>query len=380
MDFLKRTWAEIDLRALAHNYQVIRKQVGPACKIMAVVKADGYGHGDLQVASVFQKEGADWFAVSNIEEAMHLRQGGITRPILVLGYTPADRTEQLCANNISQTVFSLEYARQLSQQAKEAGITVNCHLKLDTGMSRLGFLCDQEHFDGSMKEIAETVALPGLACSGIFTHFACADEKNPDSDAFTFLQFERFEKAVEELKNRGIRFLLHHCCNSAATLRFPQMFLDMVRPGIILYGDAPTEDCSGILDLRPAMTLKSTVAMVKEVDKDSPVSYGRTFTAPKGTRLATVPIGYADGYRRTHSNRARMLVRGKSALVVGNVCMDQLMLDVTHIPEVQTGDEVIVFGTDGENAVPIESLAQDEKSIHYEVMCLIGKRVPRVYR
>ena len=165
-----------------------------------------------------------------------------------------------------------------------------------------------------------------------------------------------------------------------ATLRFPQMFLDMVRPGIILYGDAPTDDCSGILDLRPAMTLKSTVAMVKEVGKDSPVSYGRTFTAPEGTRLATVPIGYADGYRRTHSNRARMLVRGKSALVVGNVCMDQLMLDVTHIPEVQTGDEVIVFGTDGENAVPIESLAQDEKSIHYEVMCLIGKRVPRVYR
>ncbi|MBQ7083309.1 MAG: alanine racemase, partial [Oscillospiraceae bacterium] len=309
-----------------------------------------------------------------------LRQGGFTRHILVLGYTPADRTDQLCANNISQTVFSLEYARQLSQQAKEAGITVNCHLKLDTGMSRLGFLCDQEHFDGSMKEIAETVALPGLACSGIFTHFACADEKNPDSDAFTFLQFERFEKAVEELKNRGIRFLLHHCCNSAATLRFPQMFLDMVRPGIILYGDAPTDDCSGILDLRPAMTLKSTVAMVKEVGKDSPVSYGRTFTAPEGTRLATVPIGYADGYRRTHSNRARMLVRGKSALVVGNVCMDQLMLDVTHIPEVQTGDEVIVFGTDGENTVPIESLAQDEKSIHYEVMCLIGKRVPRVYR
>ena len=380
MDFLKRTWAEIDLRALAHNYQVIRKQVGPACKIMAVVKADGYGHGDLQVASVFQKEGADWFAVSNIEEAMHLRQGGITQPILVLGYTPADRTDQLCANNISQTVFSLEYARQLSQQAKEAGITVNCHLKLDTGMSRLGFLCDQEHFDGSMKEIAETVALPGLACSGIFTHFACADEKNPDSDAFTFLQFERFEKAVEELKNRGIRFLLHHCCNSAATLRFPQMFLDMVRPGIILYGDAPTDDCSGILDLRPAMTLKSTVAMVKEVGKDSPVSYGRTFTAPEGTRLATVPIGYAAGYRRTHSHRARMLVRGKSALVVGNACMDQLMLDVTHIPEVQTGDEVIVFGTDGENTVPIESLAQDEKSIHYEVMCLIGKRVPRVYR
>lgn len=380
MDFLKRTWAQIDLGALAYNYRVIRGHVNSGCKIMAVVKADGYGHGDQQAAAVFQREGADWFAVSNIDEAMHLRQGGITRPILILGYTPADRAAQLCANNISQTVFSLDYARQLSDEAEKAGLAVNCHIKLDTGMSRLGFLCDEAHFDRSVEEIAEAVALPGLACSGIFTHFACADEKNPDSDAFTAMQFERFQKTVEVLKERGIRFLLHHCCNSAATLRFPHMHLDMVRPGVILYGDAPTADCAGILNLHPAMTLKSTIAMVKEVGKDAQVSYGRTFTAKEGTVLATVPIGYADGYRRTHSNRAQMLVRGKVAPVVGNVCMDQLMLDVTHIPQVKTGDEVVVFGTDGVNTVPIESLAQDEKSIHYEVMCLIGKRVPRVYR
>ena len=374
MDFLKRTWAEIRLDALAHNFRQIRRKVGPDCKIMAVVKADGYGHGDRQVAQVFQREGANWFAVSNIEEAMHLRQGGITKPVLILGFTPADRAAQLCANRISQTVFSLDYAKALSEQAQKAGVEVDCHIKLDTGMSRLGFLCDPAHFSQSIEQIGETVALPGLACTGIFTHFACADEANEDSD-----RFSRYQKGVAELEKRGVRFSLHHCCNSAATMRFPQMHLDMVRPGVILYGLNPTPDCAGLMDLVPAMDLKSTVAMVKQVGQGAQVSYGRTYTASNGTVLATVPIGYADGYRRTHSNQAHMAVHGKLAPVVGTVCMDQLMLDVTDIPSVRPGDQVTVFGRDGDCSVPIEDLAQDEKSIHYEVMCLIGKRVPRVY-
>ena len=346
---------------------------------MAVVKADGYGHGDRQVAQVFQREGANWFAVSNIEEAMHLRQGGITKPVLILGFTPADRAAQLCANRISQTVFSLDYAKALSEQAQKAGVEVDCHIKLDTGMSRLGFLCDPAHFSQSIEQIGETVALPGLACTGIFTHFACADEANEDSDRFTLEQFSRYQKGVAELEKRGVRFSLHHCCNSAATMRFPQMHLDMVRPGVILYGLNPTPDCAGLMDLVPAMDLKSTVAMVKQVGQGAQVSYGRTYTASNGTVLATVPIGYADGYRRTHSNQAHMAVHGKLAPVVGTVCMDQLMLDVTDIPSVRPGDQVTVFGRDGDCSVPIEDLAQDEKSIHYEVMCLIGKRVPRVY-
>ncbi|MDD3192771.1 MAG: alanine racemase [Oscillospiraceae bacterium] len=379
MDFLKRTWVQIRLDALAHNFRQIRRQVGPGCRIMAVVKADGYGHGDQQVSQVFQEEGADWFAVSNIEEAMHLRQGGIVKPILILGFTPADQAAQLCASRISQTVFSLDYARALSSQAAKAGVEVDCHIKLDTGMSRLGFLCDPAHFDRSMEEITETVALPGLACTGVFTHFACADEANEDSDRFTFEQFQRFQQGVAALEKKGVRFVLHHCCNSAATMRFPQMHLDMVRPGVILYGRNPTPDCAGLMDLIPAMDLKSTVAMVKQVGAGAQVSYGRTYTAPAGTVLATVPIGYADGYRRTHSNKAHMAVRGSLAPVVGTVCMDQLMLDVTRIPGVQPGDIVTVFGRDGGCCVPIEDLAQDEKSIHYEVMCLIGKRVPRVY-
>ena len=379
MDFLKRTWAEIRLDALAHNFRQVRRKVGPDCKIMAVVKADGYGHGDRQVAQVFQREGANWFAVSNIEEAMHLRQGGITKPVLILGFTPADRAAQLCANRISQTVFSLDYAKALSEQAQKAGVEVDCHIKLDTGMSRLGFLCDPAHFSQSIEQIGETVALPGLACTGIFTHFACADEANEDSDRFTLEQFSRYQKGVAELEKRGVRFSLHHCCNSAATMRFPQMHLDMVRPGVILYGLNPTPDCAGLMDLVPAMDLKSTVAMVKQVGQGAQVSYGRTYTASNGRVLATVPIGYADGYRRTHSNQAHMAVHGKLAPVVGTVCMDQLMLDVTDIPSVRPGDQVTVFGRDGDCSVPIEDLAQDEKSIHYEVMCLIGKRVPRVY-
>ena len=380
MDFLKRTWAQIRLDALAGNFRQVRAKVGPDCKIMAVVKADGYGHGARQAAQVFQQEGADWFAVSNIEEAMDLRQSGVTKPILVLGFTPAERAAQLCANRISQTVFSLEYAEELSQQAQKAAVEVDCHIKLDTGMSRLGFLCDPDHFYRSMAQIQQAVQLPGLCCTGIFTHFACADEINESSDRFTFQQFHRYEQGVAALEQKGVRFALHHCCNSAATMRFPQMYLDMVRPGIILYGLSPTQDCNGLLELTPAMELKSTVAMVKEVEKGTQVSYGRTFTAQDRMVLATVPIGYADGYRRTHSNQAYMAVRGHLAPVVGTVCMDQLMLDVSRIPGVRAGDEVTVFGRDGNAVVPIEDLAQDENSIHYEVMCLVGKRVPRVYQ
>lgn len=379
MDFLKRTWAQIRLDALAYNFRQIRRHAGPDCKIMAVVKADGYGHGDCQVSQVFQNEGADWFAVSNIEEALRLRQGGIVRPILILGFTPADQASRLWSNRISQTVFSLDYARDLSQQAQKQGVTVDCHIKLDTGMSRLGFLCDPDQFDRSLAQIAEAAALPGLSCTGIFTHFSCADEANEDSDRFTLEQFRRYQRMTAALEEKNVRFSLHHCCNSAATMRFPQMHLDMVRPGVILYGQNPTPDCAGLLELIPAMELKTTVAMVKQVPAGAQVSYGRTYTAACPRVLATVPIGYADGYRRTHSNTACMLVHGRPAPVVGTVCMDQLMLDVTDIPNVQAGDEVIVFGRDKDGQLSIGQLAQEEKSIHYEVMCLIGKRVPRVY-
>ena len=375
-----RVKAVVSLDAIAHNFEEMKKNIAEGTKIVAVIKADGYGHGAEAIARLIEDYEYIWgYATATPEEALQLRDAGIDKPILILGIVFEEYYKELIAHEVRMTVCEYEMAAALSEEAVRQGRQVHIHIGLDTGMSRLGFLCDPAHFSQSIEQIGETVALPGLACTGIFTHFACADEANEDSDRFTLEQFSRYQKGVAELEKRGVRFSLHHCCNSAATMRFPQMHLDMVRPGVILYGLNPTPDCAGLMDLVPAMDLKSTVAMVKQVGQGAQVSYGRTYTASNGTVLATVPIGYADGYRRTHSNQAHMAVHGKLAPVVGTVCMDQLMLDVTHIPSVRPGDQVTVFGQDGDCSGPIEDLAQDEKSIHYEVMCLIGKRVPRVY-
>ena len=375
-----RVKAVVSLDAIAHNFEEMKKNIAEGTKIVAVIKADGYGHGAEAIARLIEDYEYIWgYATATPEEALQLRDAGIDKPILILGIVFEEYYKELIAHEVRMTVCEYEMAAALSEEAVRQGRKVHIHIGLDTGMSRLGFLCDPAHFSQSIEQIGETVALPGLACTGIFTHFACADEANEDSDRFTLEQFSRYQKGVAELEKRGVRFSLHHCCNSAATMRFPQMHLDMVRPGVILYGLNPTPDCAGLMDLVPAMDLKSTVAMVKQVGQGAQVSYGRTYTASNGRVLATVPIGYADGYRRTHSNQAHMAVHGKLAPVVGTVCMDQLMLDVTDIPSVRPGDQVTVFGRDGDCSVPIEDLAQDEKSIHYEVMCLIGKRVPRVY-
>lgn len=374
--FLKRTWAEIDREALAQNFKNIRRHVGESCKIMAVVKADGYGHGAAEVSRVFSKEGADWFGVSNLDEAVELRRAGITKPILVLGYTPPENADILAKEKISQTVFSAEYAAALSQNCEKIAAVVDCHIKLDTGMGRLGFLCDGENEAKTVDEVVGAARLPGLAITGVFTHFASADE--PEADDYTQDQFDRFLRTVATLEQKGVTFAIKHCANSAATLRFKQMHLDMVRPGIILYGVDPTPACRGIMPMVAAMTLKTAVAMVKELPAGAKISYGRTYIAPKKQKIATVPVGYADGYRRNHSNHAKMAVGDKLAPVVGTVCMDQLMLDVTGIEGIKPGDEVTVFGPAG-CPVTIWDLAAEENSIPYEVMCLVGKRVPRRY-
>lgn len=378
MDFLKRTWAEICTSALKENYQAVRGHLQKGCKMMAIVKADGYGHGAAEVAGVLQALGADWFGVSNLDEAIILRNGGITAPILVLGYTPVEQIALLKEQEITQTIFSAEYADNLQKACEKEGIQLSCQIKLDTGMNRLGFLCDEKNREQSLRQIEKIKQAPCFQIDGIFTHFASADEAEEDADRFTQKQFAVFVDVLEKLAQRGVTFSLRHCANSAATLRFPAMHLDMVRPGIVLYGVAPTPACQGILPLRPAMTLKSTVAMVKEVQAGACISYGRTFHTKKAARLATVPVGYADGYRRNHSNDAFMVVRGKKVPVVGTICMDQLVLDVSDVPDLAMGEEVIVFGPN--SAVNIEDLAKKEHSIPYEVMCLVGKRVPRVYK
>lgn len=377
-DFLRRTWVQVDLDAIRHNYQEIRRAVNPQAGMMAVVKADGYGHGAVYVARELAACGAEWFAVSNIEEAVELRLAGLTQPILILGYTPPQMAGELARHRISQTVFSASYGEALSKGAAEAGVAVNVHVKIDTGMSRLGFFCQQEDCAASIGEAAQVCALPGLVPEGIFTHFAVSDE-GEEGEAFTRRQFEQFCRAVDGLREKGVRFRYRHCCNSAGVLCYPDMNLDLVRPGIILYGLAPSGKCKDVLSLRPAMELKSVISMVKEIGPAATVSYGRTFTAERAMRVATVPVGYADGYPRLASSKTKALVAGKPADVVGRVCMDQLMLDVTGIPEAKEGMTVTMFGRDGEAFLPIEALSDAVGTIPYETVCLIGKRVPRVY-
>ena len=377
--FLKRTWADINMDAIDHNFRAIRNALKPGVKMCCVVKADAYGHGAPMVAREYQRLGADWFAVSNLEEAIQLRRCAITRPILILGYTPPQNAEELSELNISQTVLSLDYARQLSRYAQEANVTVNIHLKVDTGMSRIGFLYQNPERDGASLDEMETAArLPGLAPEGIFTHFAVSDDGD-QGENFTLAQYDCFRKAVEAMEARGLHFAVRHCANSGAVLDYPELQLDMVRPGIILYGMEPSESIRQPLDLQPAMELKTVISQKKEIPAGATVSYGRTFTASQGTVVATVPIGYADGYPRHFSGKAQMLVRGKRAPIIGRVCMDQLMLDVTEIPGVEEGDVVTVFGRDGEAFLPVDELAALNDTIHYEMVCLVGKRVPRIY-
>ncbi len=372
MDFLHRTWAEIDLSALKNNFKEIKKSVGDA-KIMSVVKANAYGHSVYDIAPVLEKCGSDCFAVSNIDEAMQLREMGIKADILILGYTPADMAETLSRENITQTVYSIDYAAALSDKATKSGVTVKIHIKLDTGMSRLGFNCR----DASQSEIDEAIAaakLSGLKFDGIFTHFASADRCEDEDDGFTDTQYSRFLDAVEKFKAAGLEVGTCHCCNSAASLLDSDKLLNMCRPGIVLYGLPPSSKLELKEKLIPVMTLKSVVSMVKTIKKGDTVSYGRTFTAERDIKIATVAAGYADGYPRALSNKAYVLINGKKANIVGRVCMDQLCVDVTDIDDVKMGDEVILFGKE----LPAHILADICGTINYEIVCGISPRVPRI--
>lgn len=376
--WLKRAWAEIDLDALVYNARSIESRLTGGSRILAIVKADGYGHGAVEVARTLARCGVGYFGVSNLEEAIQLRRAGITEPVLILSHTPPEEAGRLLEFGITQTVLSAEHGEMLSRAAVQAGGRVKVHLKVDTGMTRVGFLYqDPERDRVSITDMAEICRLPGLEPEGIFTHFAVSDE--PDGEAFTREQFSRFMRAVRELEERGIAFRYRHCCNSAATIRFPEMHLDLVRPGLILYGLMPAPWMNGMLPLRPLMALKSKVAMVKTVPAGATVSYGRQYTTTRDTRLATVSIGYADGYSRRLSGRGYMLVQGQRAPVVGRVCMDQCMLDVSGIPEVKADTTVTAFGRDGDAVLPVEEFAGWSDTINYEAVCEIGKRVTRVY-
>ncbi len=377
VDYLRRSWAVVNLDNVAHNVREIRKKIRPDCMIMGVVKADAYGHGDKFIVDELIKLGVNWFAVSNINEAMSLRTQGIFHPILILGTTPPARAKQLCEYNITQTVYSMDYARELQEEAEKQGVTVQCHIKVDTGMGRIGF--DASNLEEAVEQIKETCGFRNLHCDGIFTHFSSSDEYNPSSIDYTRQQFQLFKEVIDSLEKQGIRFALHHCSNSGGIVNYPEYHWDMVRAGILLYGLIPDAGCKGKISLKPVMELKAVISMVKSVKAGSKISYGRTFTAPRDMRIATVPIGYADGYHRSLSNRGKMLVNGKYAKIVGRICMDQLLLDVTEIPEAQEGMEATIVGQDGDKTITMEEIARLSDTVHYEIMCIIGKRVPRVY-
>lgn len=378
VEFLRRSWAVVDLDNIDYNLQKIKEKLHPRCMIMGVIKADAYGHGDKYIADELIKLGVNWFAVSNLNEAMSLRNQGIFHPILILGTTPPNKAKQLCEFNITQAVFSLEYGKKLQQQAQRNGVTVNCHIKVDTGMWRIGFDASEEQT--AVNEIEEVCSFPNLNCSGIFTHFSSADEYDPSSIEYTRKQYALFMAICEKLEWKGIRFSVRHCCNSGGIVNYPEMQLDMVRAGVLMFGLVPDPACNGKIDLKPAMEIHSVISMVKEVKAGSKISYGRTFTAPHDMKLATVPIGYADGYYRALSNRGKMLVNGRFAPIVGRVCMDQLMLDVTGIPNVTDGLQITIVGEEDGNRITMEEIAEMTNTIHYELMCILGRRVPRIYR
>lgn len=377
--YLRRTWAEVDIHALKHNFDVIRRAADPKAQIMCVIKADAYGHGAVFLGKLYEKMGAQRLAVSNIDEAMQLREEGIRLPILILGFTPPDMAKVLADHQISQAVFSEEYAEELSANALKNNVNVKIHIKLDTGMSRIGFMYQNIQRDAdSINSIERVCQLPHLIHEGIFTHFALSDEGKEGEQA-TRHQYECFTDAVEKLKQRKIHFPLVHCSNSGAIIDYQQVHFDCVRAGIILYGLSPSEKLNGRLDLRPAMQIKSVIAQIKEVEPGTPVSYGAVYVTDKPTKIATIPIGYADGYSRSLSNRSYITVNGQKAAVIGRVCMDQLMVDISGIDDVRPGDEVTVIGDGSNNTFSFDEMAKMTGTINYELICLIGKRVPRVY-
>ncbi len=372
-DILRRTWAEIDLDAIRQNYKTVRRQLSPGCRCMAVVKAEAYGHGAVPVATTLSAAGVDWFGVSNLEEALHLRNHGVTNPILIFSYTPPSEAAQLAKYHITQAVISHDYAERLEAAAAAAGVTINVHIKLDTGMSRVGFLC-QDSKMAPLDAIATACAMPHLNAEGIFTHFATADDS--ECDTVTHRQFSLFTDMLAQLQDRGITFSIRHCCNSAAALRFPEMHLDMVRAGIVLYGAAPSAELKDRTPPHAAMSLKTVVSQVKTVPTGTYISYGHTYRTTRTTVLATLPIGYADGLVRAAYGSFKVSVNGQLAPLVGRVCMDQCMIDVTDIPNVEEGTTVTIFGADG---VSVEDYAAGCDTIPYESLCLVSKRVSRLF-
>ena len=373
---MKRTWAEVDFDKLAHNYHALRGLAPAGTKYLGLVKADAYGHGAVPVAKKLEELGADYLGGACLDEAIEVREAGVKTPILILGCTSSIYAAELVKYNITQACYDLEYAKELSAGAQKAGGTITVHIQCDTGMTRLGFMCHEDTMEKSASEIIEAVKLPGLKAEGIFTHFSDSD----GSEEYTMLQFGRFQDIIQRVRDLGYEFEIRHCANSAATLLYPATYLDMIRPGIVQFGHFPDAKMDHALcDLVPVLELKSRVATVRDVPANTPVSYGRTNTLTRPSRLAVIPVGYGDGFCRGFSNKLTVLINGKKLPIVGRICMDMCMVDVTDAPDVKEGDVAILYGSDGTNDQPVEAGAEIMNTISYELLCVLTKRIPRIY-
>lgn len=378
------TWAEINLNAYAHNIRELRRVTRPTARLMAVVKANGYGHGSVEVAREALQNGAQYLGVARINEAIPLREAGLDVPILIFGYSPPDLAPALIEYDLTQTVYSLSTASALSEQATRKGKKINVHLKVDSGMGRLGFLLavtndtpDDVAAQNSIRAIETITRLPGLTVEGIFTHFATADSADK---SYANLQLDRFMDLLNHLQKEGLEPPVRHAANSGALIDMPDSHLDMVRPGIATYGLHPSDEVDkSRVDLRPVMSVKSRVIHLKRVPPGFNISYGITFQTKNQTSIATVPVGYADGFNRLLSSRGHMLVHGQRVPIVGRICMDLTMLDVGNVSGVALEDEVVVFGEQGNEAVTADEIASHIDTINYEIVSTVTARVPRVY-
>ncbi len=377
IDYIKRTWVSVSLDNLAHNYRQIRGVLPAGCKFLGIVKADAYGHGAVAISRELERLGADYLAVSDLEEAVQIRCGGVQLPILILGYTPPEYAALLVEKNLTQEVNSLDYGLQLQKRLSGTGQRLKVHIKLDTGMSRLGFAA----YDRP-ETISEIVTLAKQNClelEGVFAHFSVADSVTPEDQSYTALQFSRFMQTLDALKAEGVTFALRHHANSGAILQYPEYALDMVRSGIATYGLFPAEELKGCLDLRPTFSLYTSIAQIKDYAGQTPVSYGRTYITESARRIAVVPVGYADGLMRCLSSGTELWLDGCRVPIVGRICMDMCMIDISEVPQAKVGDTVTIFGSGNAGENTCYDLAEQARTIPYEILCAVSKRVPRLY-
>lgn len=372
MDKVNRVEADINLDNIRDNVKMMKACVREDMKLLAVIKADGYGHGAVTLARALD-DLADFYAVACIDEGVELRKAGIEKPILILGYTDPTSYEDLIKNDIRTAFYDVDRAKKLSLVAQKLNMTAKIHIKIDTGMGRIGFPCDED----GMKEILEISKLPNIECEGIFTHYAKADEYDKTS---ANEQLKKFRWMIARLKENGLDIPVKHIANSAGIMEMDNEGFDMVRAGIVIYGLYPSEEVDkNIAKLKPAMEFVSRVIHVKDVEPGTGIGYGWSFIADHPMKIATVSCGYADGYPRAQSNIGRVIIHDRYAPITGRVCMDQFMIDVTHIPDVKVGDEVVLFGRRGDCEISVEEVAEPAASFNYEIVCNIGRRVPRVY-